>query len=126
VVADPLGGGTNCEHATSTSKGFNLEDDSGASCGFSTATSDLAPGTSSGLAGVTLTNNGGPTQTLLPPPGSALIDAIPNASCQSDGASGITTDQRGLPRPDSASSACDIGAVEVQPAPPTLTVAFTG
>ena len=46
-------------------------------------------------------------------------------------ATGITTDQRGLPRRDSASPNCDIGAVEVQPAAtttttPGLTAAFTG
>lgn len=39
---------------------------------------------------------------------------------------GIGTDQRGLPRPNTASPNCDIGAVEVQLAPPTLTAAFAG
>lgn len=108
-----------------TSHGFNLEDDAAASCGFSTAAGDLTPGTSAGLG--SLAANGGPTNTLLPQSGSALVDAIPAGSCQADGASGITSDQRGLPRPSGAG--CDIGAVEVQatsPASPTLTVAFTG
>jgi hypothetical protein len=54
-----------------------------------------------------LTNNGGPTQTLLPLPGSPAIDTgfislIPP---------GLTTDQRGLPRVSGAYP--DIGAVEV-------------
>ena len=60
-----------------------------------------------------LANNGGPTPTRLPLAGSPLIDAIPLASCQADGATGITTDQRSLPRP--SGPGCDIGAVEVQP-----------
>ena len=101
-----------------------------ASCGFSTATEDVAPGTAADLG--PLANNGGPTQTMLPQDGpSPLIDGVPAASCQADGAAGITTDQRGLPRPDTASPNCDIGAVEVQPAAPTptallITPTFTG
>lgn len=116
VIALPQGGGANCASlAGTTSNGFNLEDDAGASCGFATATADLAPGTAPSVGA--LTNNGGPTQTQLPQPASALIDAIPNASCQAGGASGIVTDQRGLPRPGAGNPACDIGAVEVQPPP---------
>jgi len=71
--------------------------------------------------------NGGPTQTLLPQPGSGLIDAIPVASCQADGASGITTDQRGVARPQGAG--CDSGAVEVAvpvATPIVVTPSFTG
>ena len=56
------------------------------------------------------------TETREPVSGSPLVDAIPTGSCQNDGASGITTDQRFLPRP--AGNGCDIGAVEVQPTPP--------
>jgi hypothetical protein len=67
-----------------------------------------------------LSDNGGPTSTRLPLPGSPLIDAIPNASCEADGAAGITADQRGLVRPSPTGGACDVGAVEVQvPTPPT-------
>ena len=59
--------------------------------------------------------------------GFAFASRVSSASCQADGATGITTDQRGLPRPDAASPNCDIGAVEVQPPPPTVvTAAFTG
>lgn len=131
VVALPQSGGTNCNNLTgTTSHGFNLEDDAGASCGFSTGTGDLAPGTAPNLGA--LTNNGGPTQTMLPQPGSALIDAIPDPSCQADGATGITTDQRGFSRPSPPAGACDVGAVEVQvpvPPPPSAVVVtplFTG
>ena len=63
-----------------------------------------------------LASNGGPTETREPLSGSPLVDAIPTGSCQNDGAAGITTDQRFLPRP--AADGCDIGAVEVQPTPP--------
>ena len=50
-----------------------------------------------------LANNGGPTQTMLPGPGSVLLDAAEGE---------LPTDQRGLPRPVGASA--DAGAVEVQ------------
>jgi hypothetical protein len=52
---------------------------------------------------------------MVPKLTSPLVNAIPNASCQADGATGVTTDQRGFPRPDSANPNCDIGAVEVEP-----------
>jgi hypothetical protein len=106
-------GGPNCSFsgATTTSNGFNFSDD--ASCGL-TGAGDTQNGGDPGLGA--LADNGGPTQTRLPLPGSPLVDAIPPDSCQADGAAGITTDQRSLPRP--ALNGCDIGAVEVQPAQP--------
>jgi hypothetical protein len=63
-----------------------------------------------------LANNGGPTATLLPQPGSPAIDA--------GAAFGLTTDQRGLLRPfdfpgvpdPAGGDGSDIGAVELQPA----------
>jgi hypothetical protein len=134
VVALPLGGGANCalNGNPSTSHGFNLEDDAAASCGFSTASGDPAPGTSSGLNGVVLANNGGSTLTLLPPSGSALIDAIPPARCSDDGASTISplVDQIGVTRPQGAG--CEIGAKEVPVSGPPASTAvvlvprFTG
>src|SRR5262249_11865071 len=50
-----------------------------------------------------LQNNGGPTRTHMPLPGSPAIDK--------GVANGFTTDQRGLPRV--AGPAADVGAVEV-------------
>ena len=128
VVALPESGGigtpVNCGpgFTTTTSHGFNFTDDS--TCGLPAGETHV--GVSPQLGG--LASNGGPTQTLLPQTGSPLIDAIPSAACQTAPlATGITTDQRGLPRPDSFSPNCDIGAVEVQaPAPTALTAAFTG
>jgi predicted outer membrane repeat protein len=74
-----------------------------------------------------LANNGGPTATLLPGAGCPLLDKIPASARQTAPlATGVTTDQRGVPRPDAGSPSCDVGAVEVQPAPTTLIVAFTG
>jgi len=110
-----------------TSNGFNFTDDAsaGVSCHFGAATDRV--GTSNAPKLGALTNNGGPTQTRLPQVGSPLIDAIPLASCQADGASGISTDQRGVSRPQG--NGCDIGAVEVSvaaPAPIVITPKFTG
>ena len=119
VVAEGQGGGANCVVGSTTSHGYNSTDDaSGAvSCHFSAATDLVGASNDPMLAGIA--NNGGPTRTRLPLPGSPLVGAIPSASCEADGASGITIDQRGLPRP--AEGSCDIGAVEVQAAPPTTT-----
>jgi len=62
-----------------------------------------------------LANNGGPTQTMLPLPGSPAIGAGNNSLIPA----GITTDQRGMPR--SINGSVDIGAVEAQP----VTTAFS-
>ena len=105
VVALPQGSG-NCTTPVTTSNGFNLSDD--ASCAFTQATDRQSSGSPQVAA---LADNGGPTRTRLPQPSSPLIDAVLLPSCQDDGASGITTDQRGLGRPHA--SGCDIGAVEV-------------
>jgi uncharacterized repeat protein (TIGR01451 family) len=56
-----------------------------------------------------LGNNGGPTDTMLPAEGSPAIDAGTGTGCPA-------TDQRGVTRPQR--TACDIGAVEVEPLPP--------
>ncbi len=55
-----------------------------------------------------LADNGGPTQTIAPLPGSPLIDAGTNAA-------GLATDQRGPTFVRQYGSSVDIGAVEVQP-----------
>jgi hypothetical protein len=114
VIAES-GGTGNCL-AKTTSRGYNFSDDD--LCGFTDPTDRESAGDP--LLGP-LADNGGHTRTLLPQAGSPLVDAIPIASCQSDGAAGITTDQRGVGRPQGAG--CDIGAVEVEefvpPVPPT-------
>jgi hypothetical protein len=60
-----------------------------------------------------LQDNGGPTLTMLPLPGSPAFDAAASANCPA-------TDQRGITRPQGAG--CEIGAVEVVPTAPVLTV----
>ncbi|MCJ7548605.1 MAG: sortase, partial [Anaerolineae bacterium] len=55
-------------------------------------------------------DNGGPTWTLAPPPGSPAIDAGDDSSCE-------TVDQRGIARPQYTH--CDLGAFELENYPPT-------
>ena len=114
VVASPHGA-TNCHQASAVSHGYNFSDD--ATCGFTnTAQGDQQTAGDPGLGA--LANNGGPTPTRAPNTGSLLLDAIPTAACQADGATGITTDQRGVTRPQQGG--CDIGSVEIV-APPVST-----
>jgi hypothetical protein len=107
-----------------TSDGWSYSDDT--SCGFTNvANGDRDDVTAPELGA--LAANGGPTRTLLPVDSSPLVDAIPNASCGMGLATGISTDQRGFPRPGEPTAPCDVGAVEVQPVAPTgLVLRFTG
>ncbi len=76
--------------------------DSGTTCAFaparSNATFNLGP----------LQNNGGPTFTSVPGPGSAAIDAGIDSTCNAAPVGGV--DQRDARRPQGAH--CDVGAVE--------------
>ena len=98
-----------------TSYGYNLfQDDSGATFDPATRTqhgtdkilsvNDLAKLFASP---VRLQDNGGSTRTYALAPGSPALDQIPLADCLING---ITTDQRGVKRPQGAK--CDIGAYE--------------
>lgn len=105
----------NCWYENSTSEGFNFSDDD--SCNFDDSTDNVADGNDPMLGA--LADNGGPTQTMLPQPGSPLIDAIqPVSECQVD------VDQRGVTRPQI--KGCDTGAVEVQGASLQVTKVVTG
>ncbi|MFZ0427714.1 MAG: CSLREA domain-containing protein [Acidobacteriota bacterium] len=86
-----------------TSLGNNLDSDG--SCGLS-ASSDL-PATDAQL--VPLSENGGFTPTHALTEGSPAIDHIPTGQC------GVSTDQRGISRPQPRSGACDVGAYEFAP-----------
>ena len=115
IVANPLGGGLNCasgvESDPLTSQGFNL--DSTNSCGFNQPT-DLT-NTNPQLG--PLADNGGPspTKTMALPYTSPALD-------QGKAATGMSTDQRGQPRPadqagvgDAAGGdGSDIGAYEAE------------
>jgi predicted outer membrane repeat protein len=89
-----------------TDAGYNLDNDG--SCGFSATNhsqSDVNP-----YLGP-LQNNGGPTETQAPAPGSPALNQMPLGTV----ADGVTlcpgTDQRGVVRPQGPE--CDIGAVEL-------------
>ena len=58
-----------------------------------------------------LADNGGPTQTMALGTGSPAIDAIPTGDCSDHEGTALSTDQRGITRPQG--SGCDIGAYEV-------------
>jgi hypothetical protein len=104
TISTPLGGGTNCAGVTPTDQGYTQVTDT--SCG-TTAAGD--PQLSA------LGDNGGPTETMLPSATSPLLDQVPSDACLAL----ITTDQRGVTRPQG--SACDVGAVEREvPVPPDI------
>ncbi|PZA07012.1 MULTISPECIES: choice-of-anchor Q domain-containing protein [unclassified Meiothermus] len=57
-----------------------------------------------------LADNGGPVRTHLPNAGSPVLDKVPASACTDLGGNPVSTDARGVSRPQSGS--CDIGAVE--------------
>lgn len=92
------------------STGYNFDADG--TCTDSWAgTGDFGEGADPMLG--TLADNGGPTQTRQPLPGSPLIDAIPWGDCD-DYAVG-SSDQRGVDRAAAGAEVdgCDIGSVEI-------------
>ena len=101
IIAEPLGGGTNCDFGgyEPASGGRSYLTDS--SCGAGTNDTVLA---SSPLLGA-LANNGGLTQTRLLGVGSPAGGLVPLEECA------VVADQRGVARP--AGAACDPGATEV-------------
>lgn len=92
-----------------TSNGYNLSSDH--TCNFSNSSDrnninpKLGP----------LQNNGGPTQTMALLPGSPAIDAGNPTGCKDNTGHLLTSDQRGMPRPDKEDkTGCDVGAYESQ------------
>jgi hypothetical protein len=112
LAGNTASGNPDC-YGTLTSGGYNLVG-SGDGCGLTNGVNGDQVGTSSSpidpLLGP-LQNNGGPTLTMMPLPGSPAIDAVAAAACQ------VGVDQRGSPRPDEAADngTCDIGAYESGP-----------
>lgn len=115
------GGGGIYNYGTLTATNTIMAGNTGGDCGAGGANSCPANGANGNVIGVTtiaftpLGNYGGPTQTLIPPPGSSAICA----GLQADIPSGVTTDQRGLPNTNtsypgySAGAPCvDAGAVQ--------------
>src|SRR5208282_6662196 len=76
-----------------------------------------------------LQNNGGPTQTIALFSTSPAVDAIPLSPvnyCTDTSGNPVTTDQRGVTRPQG--SGCDIGAFELnqtQAGQKSQTISFT-
>jgi CSLREA domain-containing protein len=89
-------------------------------CTLSTQSGDLVGhvGTEVDPLLESLTNNGGPTRTHLPGPTSSAVDNGHGTNCPGPNASNLTTDQRGLARPQN--STCEVGAVERDISPPTI------
>jgi len=103
--------GANCGSGV-TSMGYNMSSDG--SCNFSNSgdRNNTNP-----LLGP-LQNNGGPTQTMALLPGSPAVDAGNPSGCTDGNGHLLTTDQRGMPRPDSEDTGgCDMGAYESQTGP---------
>jgi len=99
----------NCAGAPVETEGFNLSSDE--SCDLHGA-GDLNG--VDALLGL-LQNNGGSTSTMALLPGSPAIDAGNNSGCRDWVGHLLTTDQRGMPRPDPHEPrGCDIGAYESQ------------
>ena len=101
---------------TIISQGYNLSDDSTCASFFTGPGDQSHVLKGAGLDPKGLQNNGGPTQTiaLLPndPAGtSPAVDAIPVTSCTDTNGKPVTTDQRGVTRPQG--KGCDIGAYEL-------------
>ena len=99
--------GPDCSGADPTSESYNLIGNT-ASCVF-------AQGPLGDLFNVDpnlgdLQDNGGPTETHAVLPGSPAHDVIPAANCTDVGGNPVTTDQRGVARPQG--TGCDIGAYE--------------
>ena len=112
IVVDSSSG-SDCSGDVSDA-GYNLDDDG--SCGFSTAVHSQSD-VDADLGYVE--DNGGPTLTQAPMPGSPALDQIPLGTT-ADGMSLCPgTDQRGVARPQGAR--CDLGALELVPAPQAIT-----
>jgi hypothetical protein len=126
VITQPAFAFVNCQsNGNKITNGYNFANDT--SCGFTGTGDRQGAGLDAQLG--QLADNGGPTLTLLPATSSPLVNAIPATACQSDGAAGIAIDQRSLVRPGTGTTACDIGAVELQfevPVPVVIIPAFTG
>ena len=98
----------------SVSVGGNIESP-GDTCGFDTNKGDQFDVTAEQLNLGPLQDNGGPTMTHALLPGSVAIDVILEADCVDADGEPLTTDQRGVARPQGDS--CDVGAFELEVAP---------
>jgi len=112
IIADSTNGDcvVNSGSIDGASSNNLIEDTASNACDLTDGISGNIIGTDPALGA--LADNGGATLTFLPEVGSAAIDAGTNSGCSA-------TDQRGLSRPQNGT--CDIGAVEHDITPPTVT-----
>ena len=119
ILAAESGGG-NCAGTAATAS-YSIADDG--TCFTNGVNGNVVePSTSAvGLDPAGLAMNGGPTETIALEPNSQAVDSIPVASCTDQSSptpQPLTTDQRGLPRPDPGNpNFCDAGAFELQTTP---------
>jgi hypothetical protein len=119
IAAGGASFGNNC-YGSGTDGGYNLEDDAGGQCGFSSANHSLV-GVSPMLA-VGLGANGGPTPTFALEPGSPAIGAGGACTDPTAGGAPLSVDQRGDARP----ATCDIGAFQSEPPVNTTAPSISG
>jgi hypothetical protein len=98
-----------CTLDSVTSGGNNIESP-GNTCGLDPL-ADQSNVSEAALNLGPLQNNGGPTLTQAPEPPSVAIDVIDPENCADADGQPLTTDQRGVTRPQGPR--CDVGAVEV-------------
>ena len=114
-----IGGCTDLEPATCSESiacsGFRATDLFGVDVGhlLESEPFDLWPWAGGSPRRGLLASNGGPTPTVAPLPGSALVDRIPAVECTNDEGSPLLDDQRGTARPQGPG--CDVGSVELSP-----------
>ena len=121
LMADSADGG-NCGGYGGTSAGHNLSDDNSCSSFF------VQPGdlnnTPAGLDPAGLQDNGGATKTFALESTSPALNAIPVSACTDVNSLAVTTDQRGILRPQG--SACDMGSFETLAPSDTTAPVVTG
>jgi hypothetical protein len=70
-----------------------------------------------------LQDNGGAILTQLPSAGSLVLNGVPSpADCSDVDSNPLTTDQRGMARPQPVGGDCDTGAIERDVTPPNTTI----
>ena len=112
TTSSSLGDG-GCEvdaNSVINSNGYNIESP-GNTCGFDHA-DDQSGVTVEQLNLQPLADNGGRTQTHALGPGSVAIDLIDEEACVDAEGAPLTTDQRGVERPQA--DRCDVGAFELE------------
>jgi len=92
-----------------TSEGYNIES-TGNTCRLNKST-DMVEVSAVDLGLELLIDRGGPTKTHGLKPGSIAINVIPAAACLDLEGQPLTTDQRGVERPQG--NTCDVGSFEL-------------